>query len=136
MIDDEIQTEAREVVAELGDAEAAGLIIRTAQGEVALPAELSSLVVGIVHKLATGEAMGMQTLPAELTTTTAAERLGISRPTLMKLVRSGELESYKVGSHTRIKTAVVREYARERQLRRQAALSKMLEIDAQYTDDE
>ena len=34
----------------------------------------------------------------------AARRIGISRPTLMKAIRSGELPAFKVGSHFRIRT--------------------------------
>ena len=34
----------------------------------------------------------------------AAQRIGISRPTLMKAIRSGELPAHKVGSHFRVRT--------------------------------
>jgi toxin-antitoxin system, antitoxin component, merR family len=43
-------------------------------------------------------------VPHDLTTTVAAQRIGISRPTLMKAIRSGELPAHKVGSHFRIRT--------------------------------
>ena len=39
-----------------------------------------------------------------MTTTVAAQRIGISRPTLMKAIRSGDLPAHKVGSHFRIRT--------------------------------
>ena len=39
-----------------------------------------------------------------MTTTVAAQRIGVSRPTLMKAIRAGELPAHKVGSHFRIRT--------------------------------
>lgn len=42
-------------------------------------------------------------IPEDLTSTTAADILGVSRPTLMKWVREGEIDAFKVRSHTRFK---------------------------------
>ena len=52
----------------------------------------------------TGKVSIVQVVPHDLTATIAAQRIGISRPTLMKAIRSGELPAYKVGSHFRIRT--------------------------------
>ena len=50
-----------------------------------------------------------------LRTTAAAEMLGISRPTLLKLVREGELPSHKVGAHHRFLLNDVLEYRDKQQ---------------------
>lgn len=42
-------------------------------------------------------------MPEVITTTTAAEVLGVSQPTLMKFVRSRDIPSTLVGRHTRLK---------------------------------
>lgn len=47
-----------------------------------------------------------------LSTTAAAERLGMSRPTLMKLIEAGEMEHVMIGSHHRIPEEAVRRYVR------------------------
>lgn len=53
----------------------------------------------------------------------------------MKMIKRGELESYRVGSHTRLKTSVVLDFARSRQEARKEALEKMLEEGYQYSEE-
>ena len=65
---------------------------------------LSQVIQQVLHALAQGQRIEIQTNPQYLTTTMAARRIGISRPTLMKAIRSGELPAFKVGSHFRIRT--------------------------------
>lgn len=52
------------------------------------------------------------------TTTEAATMLGLSRPTLMKLVESGEIDHVKVGTHHRIPAEAILEFQRARKARR------------------
>lgn len=68
-------------------------------------------------------------MPAVLTTTTAAGILGISRPTLMKLIDKGEIPSHKVGSHTRLKAVDVYSALRARRERERAAFAELMELD-------
>ena len=65
---------------------------------------LNQVIQHVLHALANGQSIDVQVVPHDLTTTIAAQRIGISRPTLMKAIRSGELPAYKVGSHFRIRT--------------------------------
>ncbi len=65
---------------------------------------LNQVIQHVLHALAQGQRIEIQTSPQYLTTTMAARRIGISRPTLMKAIRSGELPAFKVGSHFRIRT--------------------------------
>lgn len=65
---------------------------------------LNQVIQHVLHALAQGQSIDIQAVPHDLTTTVAAQRIGISRPTLMKAIRSGELPAYKVGSHFRIRT--------------------------------
>jgi excisionase family DNA binding protein len=43
-------------------------------------------------------------MPENLTTTAAASVLGVSRPTLMKMIKRHEIPAHKVGSHSRLRT--------------------------------
>lgn len=65
---------------------------------------LNQVIQHVLHALAQGQSIDIQAVPHDLTTTVAAQRIGISRPTLMKAIRSGELPAHKVGSHFRIRT--------------------------------
>lgn len=54
-----------------------------------------------------------------LTSTEAAAMLGMSRPTLMKLVEADAIEHVRVGTHRRIPLRSIVKYQRERQSERE-----------------
>ena len=64
---------------------------------------LNLVISRVLRALAQGQSIDIQPVPRDLTTTVAAQRIGISRPMLMKAIRSGELPAHKVGSHFRIR---------------------------------
>jgi excisionase family DNA binding protein len=69
---------------------------------IELPQRVNTLLLDILDKIALGRAVSVRTLPDQLSTTVAADILGVSRPTLMRLIRAGKLPAHKVGSHTRV----------------------------------
>jgi len=98
---------------------------------VPVPNELSEIIAQVVQAVARGHAVTVNAMPTELTTTAAAQLLGVSRPTLMRKVNAGEIPSHKVGSHTRLRTADVLE---EQQARRQRQLAAFHELRALEDD--
>lgn len=62
------------------------------------------------------------------TTTEAATMLGLSRPTLMKLVESGEIEHVKVGTHHRIPVEAILAFQRDRNARRDKAAEALADF--------
>lgn len=62
------------------------------------------------------------------TTTEAATMLGLSRPTLMKLIESGEIAHVKVGTHHRVPAEAVLEFQRARKARREKAAESLAEF--------
>lgn len=62
------------------------------------------------------------------TTTEAATILGLSRPTLMKLVESGEIDHVKVGTHHRIPAEAILAFQRARRARRDKAAEALAEF--------
>ena len=62
------------------------------------------------------------------TTTEAATMLGLSRPTLMKLIESGEIDHVKVGTHHRVPAAALLQYQRARTARRGQAAQALAEF--------
>ena len=79
--------------------------------------------------LAEGGTVTVGSMPKELTTTTAAEVLDISRPTLMKMIERGEIQAHKVGSHTRLRTADVMAAQQERVDRQMQSFNELRQIE-------
>lgn len=65
------------------------------------------------------------------TTTEAATMLGLSRPTLMKLIEAGEIDHVKVGTHHRIPAEAILDFQRARQARRDKAAEALAEFSNQ-----
>ncbi|WP_417235293.1 helix-turn-helix domain-containing protein [Arthrobacter sp.] len=96
-----------------------------------LPPELSRIIDKAFRALAANGSVTVGTLPDELTSNTAADLLGVSRPTLLKFSKAGEVESFKVGSHTRFKKDAVLAFKAEREDARRRALADLMNIEDQ-----
>ncbi|HZK04577.1 MAG TPA: helix-turn-helix domain-containing protein [Actinomycetaceae bacterium] len=73
--------------------------------------------------------MTIGTLPKELTTTTAAGILGVSRPTLMKMIGRGEIPAHKVGTHSRLFSRDVLEFRRAQREDARKAFEELRELE-------
>jgi excisionase family DNA binding protein len=94
------------------------LNLKVGRRSVAIPAELATALRETVLALAHGEAVTLTPHEALLTTQEAAEVLGVSRPTLVRLLESGALPFTKPGTHRRVRLEDVLDYAeRQRHLR-------------------
>lgn len=110
----------------------ANLVLRDATGaEVALPAELQKTLLRALSAIAEHGSVSIAQMPDELTSTVAADLLGVSRPTLLRWAREGQIESFKVGSHARFRRADVLRLRQERERERRAAFQKLRELDAE-----
>ena len=65
------------------------------------------------------------------TTTEAASMLGLSRPTLMKLIEADEIDHVKVGTHHRIPVQAIVDFQRMRRARREKAAEALAEFSDQ-----
>lgn len=118
IIEDETRDEAIEVLRGTGDATPDGFSIMIDGEEHRLPESINQLIMHVLEGAAKGGAVTVRTMPEELTTTVAADLIGVSRPTLMKLIANGEIGARDVGSHKRLKAREVIEF-RDRKLARQ-----------------
>lgn len=96
-----------------------------------LDADLSGLIFRTLHALHENGAVEVRSMPEELTSSTAARLLGISRPTLLKKAQAGDIASFKVGTHTRFRREDVLRFARREENRRRVVLDEILSLGEQ-----
>jgi len=83
-----------------------------------VPPEICSLVQEMLTALADGRAVTVTVHGAELTTQQAADLLGVSRPTMVRLLDDGVIPSTRPNKHRRVRLADVEAYrTRRRDLR-------------------
>jgi excisionase family DNA binding protein len=70
----------------------------------------------------------LRPLPAEMTTTQAADFLDVSRPFIIKLIKRGELPCRMVGKHRRIPTDALKEYREKMFQRAKEAINEMTRL--------
>lgn len=111
------------------------LILHHADGsEQILPAHLQEVLLDTLKALAGSGEVSIGKMPDELTTTVAADTLGVSRPTLMKWVEEGKIASYKVGSHSRFKRDDVLDLKKQRVKAQRDAFAELRALDAELDE--
>ena len=72
--------------------------------------------------------------PNVLTTSEAAEHLGLSRPTLAKWADEGRLPSHKAGTHHRFKQEDVRIFRKQQRAQKRTALHDLLKFQIPHPE--
>jgi excisionase family DNA binding protein len=95
--------------------------------QVPLPMEVYQLLISVVHALGEGKAITLAPVSQRLTTQQAADVLGVSRPTLVKLLDEGHIayEQPSDGRHRRVRLSDVLEYRDRRRSARRSVLAGM-----------
>ncbi|WP_374946763.1 helix-turn-helix domain-containing protein [Agreia sp.] len=126
IVDESVQSEASNLIAEAHDRQVGRVSVTLDDGtEVPLEPNLARFVVTLVQSIAADGTITAGTLPEVLTTTVAARVIGVSRPTLMKMIARNELPSTKVGSHTRLLRRDVIDFRARRQDARIKAVDEL-----------
>lgn len=111
---------------------------------VALPLEAFQVLRQVAQAMRVGKAITVAPVDQLLTTQEAANFVGISRPTLIKLLESGEIDFERPGAsrHRRVRLLDVLDYQQRKRaqrraeldaLTREAAEAGLYETDADYT---
>lgn len=108
-----------------GDASGARLI-SPAGRELVLPPEMYEVVRYMITALARGLAVSVVPLHTALTTQQAARLLGLSRPTLIRLLDEGHIPYTKPGRHRRVALRDVLDYRERSRHERSRALDDMV----------
>src|SRR4051812_47534291 len=80
--------------------------------QIALPGDLYELLKDVVDALSQGVAVTIVPTNTTLTTQEAADLLGVSRPTLVRLLADGEIPHTFRGRHRRVLLSDVLDYQR------------------------
>ena len=94
---------------------------------VPLPVEAYQVLVKVVESMRAGKAITVAPLDQRLTTQEAADFLGISRPTLVKLLERGDIphERPAAGRHRRVRLSDVLDYQSRKREERRTTLDQM-----------
>lgn len=111
------------------------LLIGSDEGEqIELPATVYQALLKVVVSLAAGKAVTVAPTEPQLTTQQAADLLGVSRPTVVRMIESGELAAERNGNRRRVLLGDVLAY-RERRRARQYAMLEATAVDPEDEDD-
>lgn len=93
---------------------------------VELPDELFDVLKSVTTALANGLAITVAPQHTVLTTSEAAHLLGVSRPTVVRMLESGEIPYEQPGKHRRVRLADVLAHQERRNRARAAGLDTMV----------
>jgi excisionase family DNA binding protein len=97
--------------------------------QVEIPHEIYEVLVKAVEAMRSGLAVTITPSSQTLTTQQAAEVLGVTRPTLVKMLDEGKIPFEKPGTHRRVLLADILAYKEVRKAEQYAALSSMGTLD-------
>lgn len=105
--------------------------LEAAGQSVVLPPELRQLLAEVVKTMRRGQAVSFAPLGQQLTTQQAADLLGISRPTLIKLLEHGRIPYETPGRHRRLRLSDVLAF---QQLRRDEQRHALKDLASESQD--
>jgi excisionase family DNA binding protein len=99
--------------------------------EIELPDEIYGVLREVVAALLEGKAITIAPHTTQLSTQQAADIVGVSRPTLVKLLEQGEIPFVKPGRHRRVQLADLVAYKDRSRTRRRLALRELTQAAEQ-----
>jgi excisionase family DNA binding protein len=100
---------------------------------IELPAELRTVLAAAAQSLADGHEVLVASKDVYLTAQEAADYIGVSRPTMIRILDLGEVPYERPNSHRRIKLTDLIQYKAERQERR-AALDRLAQLSVELDE--
>ncbi|MBF0697566.1 helix-turn-helix domain-containing protein [Actinomyces bowdenii] len=118
-------------IKEVNPASGTSILLRSPDHqEIELPPGVQRMILDALVSIAEHGEVVIGRVPDELTSTVAADMLGVSRPTLLKWSREGLIDSFKVGSHTRFRREDIIRFRTERERERRQAFNELRALDA------
>lgn len=124
IITDEDRDRARRV---LGALDHGAKIVTSDGARIELPEAAVAALADVLEATAAGDDAIVVRTPDEISTEQAAAVLGVSRPTVVRMIDSGRLPAHMVGTHRRVQLRDLLALRDETVKRRRAALDRMAE---------
>jgi excisionase family DNA binding protein len=96
---------------------------------IKVPVKALQLLATILKETSQGKPVSIVPIATEMTTQAAAELLGCSRPHVVKLLESGEINYTKIGKHRRIKYQDIVDYRRKMKAKQRQLLTEIMKAD-------
>lgn len=106
----------------------ARLVSSNGKDSLEIPEQVFRALKFVAEQMAEGRGITLVPMGKQLTTYEAASLLGVSRPTLIKMLERDEIAYTKVGRHRRIKLRDVLDYQRRLAVIRSEALQEMADV--------
>jgi excisionase family DNA binding protein len=103
--------------------------IEETKQKLQIPSSALTLLNEILKAMSQGKPISIVPVTTAISTQKAAELLGCSRPHLVKLLETGELDFFKVGKHRRIKFEDVINYKQKIKAEQKRKLVEMMHND-------
>lgn len=103
--------------------------IQETEERIKIPLNALKLLAKILKETSQGKPISVVPIATEMTTQSAAELLGCSRPHLVKLLENGEIAFTKVGKHRRIKYEDVVNYKKKLKEEQRRLLVEIMKSD-------
>ena len=103
--------------------------IEETKEKIKIPLNALKFLAKILKAMSQGKLISIVPIATEMTTQAAADLLGCSRPHLVKLLESGEIEFTKIGKHRRVKYENVVAYKKKMRAKRESLLVEIMKAD-------
>ena len=103
--------------------------IEETKEKIRVPLSALKLLAQILEVTSQGKSISIVPIATEMTTQSAADLLGCSRPHLVKLLEEGEIPFSKVGRHRRVKFEDVAAYKKRMKAKQKDLIIKMMRAD-------
>ena len=98
---------------------------------IELPESVYHVLKDVVRYMKAGRAITLVPQKQQLTTQSAANMLGCSRPHVIKLLETGAIPFQKVGQHRRVLLKDILDFQKKRDTERRVALDKLAQAEFQ-----
>ena len=97
--------------------------------KIRIPINALKLLAKILKEISQGNPISIVPIATEMTTQSAAELLGCSRPHVVKLLEDGKIPFTKVGRHRRIKYEDVAIYKKDMKSKQRNKIQELMKLD-------